>query len=75
MDASTCMIDFFCKNVAASSFCDDRKFALISRIHMGAEIIFIPTAPFCETYSPVAPLSLNAVLQDDYAKDGGPEVV
>ena len=27
--ASTCMIDFFHKNKAASIFCDDRKFAFI----------------------------------------------
>ena len=27
--ASTCMIDFFCKNMAASKFCDERKSTLI----------------------------------------------
>ena len=26
--ASTCMIDFFCKSMAASNFCDDGKSAL-----------------------------------------------
>ena len=27
--ASTCMIDFFCKSMTASNFCDERKSALI----------------------------------------------
>ena len=29
--ASTCMIDFFCKSMAASKFCDERKSALRRR--------------------------------------------
>ena len=29
--ASTCVIDFFCKNTAASSFCGDSKFAFKSK--------------------------------------------
>ena len=28
LEATTCMIDFFCKNTAASIFCYDRKFTL-----------------------------------------------
>ena len=36
------MIDFFCKNIAASSFCDDRKFVLRLLFVLGTEHTLLP---------------------------------
>ena len=41
------MIDFFCKNIAASSYCDDRKFAI--RIRESRQIYFGRSCDIAET--------------------------